>query len=113
MEEPIRFDVWAKIIPAQRKDALAAIRAQKVYLYESELRKALDNALRTGKPVRVAKSLSFSAVESFIRDSKWLAEPMLCQESFLPSEASGFCEKHNLHFGGCLGCHVCSGFYVQ
>ena len=114
MEDPIRFDVWAKIIPAQRGDALAAIGAQKVFPSEIELRKAINNALRTKGFIQVAKALAYAPALDFIKHSAdFLSQPTLFQEGYGPNNRTAYCEKHNVHFGGCLGCHVCRGFYVQ
>jgi len=113
MEDPIRFDVWAKIAPSAREDALAALRANGVYVSEIELRKAVSESIRNDALVKVAKYLPLSTAENIMANSAWLSEPRLYQEGYSDSEKAQFCPKHELHFGGCLGCHICRNFYVQ
>jgi len=114
MEDPIRFDVWAKVIPEQRDAAIVTIRAQNIYNSEIELRKAINDAIRDSNLLQVARALSLSSALTFIeKSSQCFKEHTFCQESWAPSTDSEYCGKHNLHFGGCLGCHVCNGFYVR
>jgi hypothetical protein len=114
MEDPIRFDVWGTILPAGRETALAVIREQGIYPSEIELRKAVVRALRMGEPIQVARALGYSAALDFLRESgHFLGELAISQEGWAPHERTGYCEKHRLHYGGCLGCHVCQDFYVE
>lgn len=114
MEDPVRFDVWGRIIPAQREAALATIRSQKLYPSEVELRKGVNNAARTGGLIRVAKSLPYLSALNFMSQSKhFLCDQALSQEDWVPKDGTTYCEMHHFHFGGCLGCHVCRGVYVE
>lgn len=113
MEDPIKFDVWGRLVPSAYAVALAAIRATEVYSGELELRKALNNARHGGFTLKVATGMSWSVAHQFLKNSFWLQEPVLYQEGCSPADHLFYCAKHKLYFGGCLGCHVCSGFYER
>ncbi len=111
MEDLIKFDVWGRLIPGFYDAALAEIRATRIYSSELELRQALNKARHGGFALKVAAGMSWSVAHQFLKNSSWLQEPILYQEGRSPSDHLFYCEKHKLYFGGCLGCHVCSGFY--
>jgi len=114
VEDPIRFDIWGTVIPTRREAALIAARERGGYVSEIELRKAIGASCRSKIPVRVAKSVSYSLAMDFMRHSSAsLHGQALYQEGFTPEDQTAYCEKHCFHFGGCLGCHVCRGFYVE
>lgn len=113
MEDPVRFDVWAKPVGARRRQVLVALRQSRPLESELEVRKALNTALGAGKSVVLAKSLTYSqALQLMGESSTEFSDFDLCQEGYQVEEAQNFCTEHALHFGGCLGCHVCNGFYV-
>jgi hypothetical protein len=112
MEDPVRFHVWGKIIPAKREEALRVIRSQATYPDEVELRKAVMNCLREKRPVQVSLALGYSAAQQLTAAiAEQFEELTYSQEGYTP--AGQFCPKHNFYFGGCLGCHLCSGFFEE
>ncbi len=113
MEDPIKFDVWGKLMRGSYEAALTAIRETKMYTSEFELRQAVNRARHEGIAFKVTTGMSWAAAHEFMKNSSWLQTPVLYQERLSPSDRLEFCEKHNLYFGGALGCHVCRGFYER
>lgn len=112
MEDPIRFILWGKIVPQQREEALSIIRSQAVFPSEMELRKAVSNSLRESRELPISSALGYLAVQELAASLTGTFSGLTyCQESYGPSGGKAFCSAHNFHFGGCLGCHVCQGFY--
>lgn len=111
MEDPIRFELWGTIVAERRESALRHLRDQAIFPTELELRKAVVRCVRDGEALRISRDLGYEAVQKL---AAAVAETFncltYCQEGYAPFQASGFCQKHNHHYGGCLGCHVCSGF---
>ena len=107
MEDPIRFEVWGKVIPEQRDNALAILRAQSIFSSELELRKAANKAAYFNTALRISSSLGYGKAQKFAAAIRGIFEGLtFCQEGWLLDKTPHFCEKHNFHFAGCLGCHV-------
>ena len=114
MECPVKFNLWGTLAPEQRERALSVIRDQHVFSSEIELRKAVSSAIRETSPIQISSALGYEKVTEFSKEvSDIFASFTFCQEGWPPSDGSSFCSKHNFHFGGCLGCHVCSDFYTK
>lgn len=114
MEDPIKFDLWGKILAGERDRALSVLRSHKLYDSELELRKTVQSAVRCNAPVRVSSAMGYTEVTAFAGAvSSIFAELAVYQEGWTPHDKSQYCEQHDLHYGGCLGCHVCSGFYIR
>lgn len=112
MEDRIRFNLWGKIVQQRREEALSTIRSQAVFPTEMELRKAVSSSLRANREVKISSALGYRAVQELAASLTGIfSELTYCQESYDPSGGKAFCPTHNFHFGGCLGCHVCQGFY--
>jgi len=112
MEEPIKFNLWGRIIPDKRMDALDFVRKQAVFSSEIELRKAVMSAIQANEQMQISAAFGLRAVTDLANSlSMIFTDLTLCQESYWPAGARTYCAAHNLHFGGCLGCHICSGFY--
>lgn len=112
MEDPIRFDVYAKISGATTPSLISVLMASKGYGSELHVRKTLNRSRHDGEHVLVGKSLSWSEARRLIATPLPFEDPCVTQEGYSPSECDHYCAKHSLHHSGCLGCHVCSGFYV-
>lgn len=114
MECPIRFNLWGTIVAEQRERALSIIRDQNVFTSEIELRKAVSSAIRDTSQIQISSALGYEKVTEFSKkvDGIFMALTF-CQEGGQPSAGSSFCSKHNFHFGGCLGCHICNDFYAK
>ncbi len=112
MEKPIKFNLWERIVPERREDALSFVRQQAVFPSEIELRKAIASAIRTNEQMKISAAFGLSAVTDLANVlSTIFSDLTLCQEGYWPAGEKTYCAVHNLHFGGCLGCHICSGFY--
>ncbi len=112
MEEPVKFNLWGRIIPDRREEALTVVRQQAVFPSEIELRKAVMSAIRTNEQMQISAAYGLGAVTDLANSlGTTFTDLTLCQECYWPAGEKTFCSEHNLHFGGCLGCHICSGFY--
>lgn len=105
MEEPVLIHVWGKLVPAKRREATDVIRAGAVFPNEIELRKAVMKCLREKSHIQQAAQQLAAAVEGVFDEITYT------QEVYGPN--SEFCHAHKFHFGGVLGCHICSGFFVE
>jgi hypothetical protein len=114
MEDPVRFEIWGKILPGKRDKVLPILSAQSIFPSELELRKALKKAVYFNVPLRISAPLDYANAQKLATAiCDVFMELTYCQEGATsPNEEQYFCEKHNFHFGGCLGCHICNGFYL-
>lgn len=95
-----------------RQEALEVIRAQSVFAGEMELRMAVMECMREGKLMQVSSAMGYQAVQQLAATTKDLfSEITYCQEGYSPNAA--YCSNHNFHYGGILGCHLCSGFFEK
>jgi hypothetical protein len=114
MEEPISFNLWGKIIPSRRKEAIDFIRQQSVFPSEIELRKAVMASIANDRAMQISVALGLSSIRTLEAAAGNIFDYFtLCQEGYGPAGKEAYCPIHNLHFGGCLGCHICSGFYRE
>lgn len=112
MEEPVLIHVWGKIIPAKRREATDVIRAHAVFPNEIELRKAVMECLREKSHIQLSSELGYQAAQQLTSAVEGMFDEVTySQEGYGPK--SEFCPAHNFHFGGVLGCHLCSGFFVK
>jgi hypothetical protein len=79
------------------------------------VRRLVNNSAVRGDWVLVMSSATWRQVEAFRREIRvWCREVRVYQEGYGPSdEQTDFCSRHQFYYGGCLGCHVCSGFYEE
>ena len=113
MEDPIRFDVYGKASPAAVKETAEALLAYGVYASELEARKAATRSRQEGVHVLIARSLTWGAAQLLASAQLPFVELAIFQEGYSPADRTHFCAEHKLFHGGCLGCHVCAGFYVR
>ena len=114
MEDPVRFDVWGRVLTEGRDGALEFVRSQSTYASEKQLRFAVSRSVQGNKRVLIAASCGWAAANELTdAASKLFADIALCQEGYSPSKTGSYCEVHKLHYGGCLGCHVCQDFYAR
>ena len=112
MEDPIRFDVYAKFTELPSAAAVAHLVSSRVYASELEARKAINRSTRSGEHVVIARGQGWSGALVLARSLPTSADPRVTQEGYSPSELPHYCDKHSLHYGGCLGCHICGADYV-
>lgn len=111
MEEPIRFDVYAVILPELRGEAVKGLNESDIYQNEFEVRKAVMKSCSSSRHIQVARSLTWSEANQFKKRVSWCNQFHFCQEGYWLDDKITYCYKHNLYYGGILGCHVCNGFY--
>jgi hypothetical protein len=114
MEEPVQLNLWGRVVPDRREHALAVIRKQSVFPSEIELRKAISSAVQEGRQMQISSALGYKEVNELAASiGDIFSDLTLCQEGYGPTGGKAFCPTHNFHFGGCLGCHICQGFYRE
>ncbi|MDB5310212.1 MAG: hypothetical protein JWO38_4414 [Gemmataceae bacterium] len=115
MENPVRFDIWTVVRPGAAAEAFADSLLLNRNLPEPEARRQVSRSSREGAFVRLAGGVPWSHVLR-VRDAPpaWTGELRCYQEGYSPADPpAGYCPEHDLYFGGCLGCHVCTGFFVR
>jgi hypothetical protein len=115
MEDPIQFDVWATVNAGCIALAVEALGHLRPELSSLDLRKLINRSVTTNAQILIAPDLRWSEVQNLRRTLlTWANNLSVFQQDYTPEDAatSNYCRIHNLVYGGCLGCHVCSGFYV-
>jgi hypothetical protein len=88
--------------------------AESAYPSEVAARKAANQSRGEGNPIRIARGVTWARCRELMTNAEAaFSEFMVMQEGYVPGEAPNFCEKHRVHYGGSLGCHVCAGFYAK
>ena len=114
MEAPIKFDVWAKVTPGSENEIINLVREKSTYKSELEIKKVVNLSKISNEVLLIARSQSYNEAMKLLENlRKILKDSMLCQEGWTPADSPNYCKKHELHYGGVLGCHICEGFYVK
>ena len=111
MEDPIRFDLWCECERVNR-DAIASYLGR---LSLSPKPAAPDSKRLTGQRMLLRfHGRSWCLVEAMRENPPpWLVRLAVYQEGYGPAkkETLQHCERHDLHYAGVIGCHVCTGFF--
>lgn len=111
-EDPIAFAVWVRVRPGHSEDALAALRDTRPHEERMALLRDVQRAVADERHVLVHPAVGWSlACQVRLTPPDWCADVVLVQCGYGPDSALEHCEAHALRYGGCLGCHVCRGFY--
>ena len=114
MEDPVRFDIYAKARPHAVSAAVRVLMTGGGYASEVAARKAANHSRGEGKHALVAKGIAWSDCKEAVANAgAAFSEFVVMQEGYAPGEAANFCKEHCLYYGGSRGCHVCSGFYAK
>ena len=120
MEDPTGIDVWGQIRKGFTKEAVKFLRESRPLLSELEVRKQVNSSVMEGKRVLVIERVGWKKAQQVYFDSpEWLFNLLLLQEGYFPQEFEilskykNYCPTHRYYFGGCWGCHICSGFFVD
>lgn len=114
MEDPVRFDIWCVVIPGHANEATDAIRRSTPNRREIDVRLDVNRSIVHGLPIRVHSGVAWQVATTF-RGAlpRWVVSCKICQEEWTPDDKSlHYCGQHDFYYGGVLGCHVCTGFYV-
>ncbi len=110
MEDPITFDLFLKVHRGHNDEIVNWLKTD---IPEIEKRKAVNKASINGDWLLVSKRIRWSLVHALkLNLPEWCRDSAVCQYGYIPEELY-FCKKHKLYYGGCLGCHVCTGFYKK
>jgi hypothetical protein len=114
VEDPIRFDIWVTVRPGAAAEAITELLSLDPQLSEVEARRRVSRSWREGVLIPLAGRVPWSQVlATRVAPPAWVRELRCYQEGYSPDlPPAGYCPEHDLHFGGCLGCHVCTGFFV-
>lgn len=115
MEDPVRFDIRVTVKPGSAAEAVADLLPLDPQVPEVEVRRQVSRSWREGTFILLAARLPRSRVlEIRAAPPAWAADLRCYQEGYSPDlPPAGYCPQHDLHFAGCLGCHVCTGFFVR
>ena len=112
MEDPVRFDVYGYVVPEASAAAARALISHGAYASELEARAAAARGKHGSSPALIASHISWGTAQALRASSGPFRDIVVLQEGYSPADSTNFCSVHGLHYGGILGCHVCSGFYV-
>lgn len=113
MEDPVAFDVWAKVVTSSRVEAVKELSSLRHSLNEAAIRTLVNGSIVKDEPVRVAEDKGWCLVETLRRVSLgWLKEIQVYQRGYTPANKTNYCSVHKFHYGGCVGCHVCAASFV-
>ena len=125
MEDPIMFDLWACVLRGNGKQAIEEMfdwcvnnpTFPEFNLRESRF--AVNRSMVQGESVQIARRRTWSQAQSIrTNPPAWAQDIRLYQEGYEPEKFiyprrfKGSCEVHDFFYGGCLGCHVCRGFFI-
>ena len=114
MEDPVSFDVWAKVNPRSRSVAVKEITSIRPVLKQTEVRLLVNRSVAKDESILVAEDQGWDFVQAFQKlSSDWLEDIRVYQSGWKPEDRTKYCGIHKLNHGGCLGCHVCRGFFVR
>jgi hypothetical protein len=111
MEDPIRFDLWCECKRADRYEIASYLRRLPLRPVPAgpDCKRLMGQRMRLQFLAR-----SWRVVEVLrANPARWLVRLAVYQQGYGPGNAAGlhYCEVHDLHYAGVLGCHVCTGFY--
>jgi hypothetical protein len=113
MEDPVLIQVWGKVAPARRREATDLVRTNAVFSSEMELRKAVMNCLAKKSHILLSPALGYQAAQQLASAVEGMFDDITyTQQGYWPMSAK-FCNAHNYHYGGVLGCHLCRGFFTK
>jgi hypothetical protein len=112
MEDPVRFDVYGKVPPGMAQSAADFSVSEGTYSSRSEALKAANHSTQHNVHIILMRSVGWLHAQKNSKHAPWAMELVFCQEGYEINDKYAYCQKHNLQYGGILGCHVCSGFYV-
>ncbi len=114
MEDPVRFDIWVTVKPGAAAGAVAEFLSLDPQVPEVEVRRRVSRSWREGMFIPLVARVPWSQVLAIrAAPPAWAAELRYYQEGCSPDlPPAGYCPEHDLHFAGCLGCQVCTGFFV-
>ena len=114
MEDPIRFDLWGVVVKEELGQCNEVIASFRPDLSRLEALKLTNKSAVDSAQVLLLRGAAWQNIQKFVRSPpSWLTSITVYQEGWEPSDQTEHCGKHDLWYGGCLGCHVCSGFYVE
>ena len=112
VEDPVSFDLWGKVVSDRRSIAIKEISSLRSTLTQIEVRIQVNNSIVNNNHVLVTEDKGLDFVQTFQTLSvDWLEDFSLYQYRCQPQEKTRYCKLHKLHYGGCLGCHICTGFF--
>ncbi|WP_265215825.1 hypothetical protein [Herbaspirillum lusitanum] len=111
MEDAVTFDVYAKAF-APHAEFSALVVTANVYGSELKARAAANEAKQLGGQVLIGKHIGWAQARAIVAKVAGRSATEIMQAGYFPSETSQYCSEHDLHYGGCLGCHVCNNFFV-
>src|SRR5437016_5669787 len=113
MEDPVRFDLWVRVAPGRHSQATCYLADHCPELSRPVILRTTKASAVDGAWALAGKAMTWSAVQEFRNEPPdWSMEHRIYQEGYGPTDVEAeHCREHDLFFGGCLGCHVCGGFF--
>lgn len=112
MEEPIQFDLWGNPVAEFRKDVVDLLVAARPSESRSNILRLVSRAIANDAPLCFAGPLGWAAAQRLrLGASSMFRNVRMFQAGYgsAEQESLGFCETHEVFYGGCLSCPVCDG----
>ena len=71
VEDPIRFDIYGKVDPGKRDEAVVSLKSVNVYPGEIEVRKAVSESCQNNVRIQLARSATWSSANEFEQSCSW------------------------------------------
>lgn len=112
MEDPVRFDIWCAEARADHDRIVEHLTDQYPHRTHLEVLQAARTA-KSDSPVKMWRAVPWAEVERIRANSPIAFKTLqVFQEGYGPELGKTHnCERHDVRYGGTLGCHVCRGFY--
>jgi hypothetical protein len=110
MEDKIKFDVRGVIKIAEINEALVYFTLYQPEINKLELYKKIKGD--EGSGVLIRGGLTWAECKIFKEETlTWLEAYYIVQEGWSKQDQNLlYCDKHDVFYGGVLGCHICNEF---
>jgi hypothetical protein len=113
MEDPVSFDVWAKVKPYNRRLAVQELRSLHPTMAERDVRLLINRSVAKNELILVLENQGWGFARIFQNVvSDWLEDIRICDRSGMPDGQNQYCAIHELHYHNRLGCYVCRNSFV-
>jgi hypothetical protein len=113
MEDPVSFDVWAKVKPYNRSLAVKEITSLHPTMAERDVRLLVNRSIAKDELILVLEDQGLRFVQTFRNlSSDWLEDIRIYDRYGTPDTSNQYCAIHELHYCNRLGCYVCRDFFV-
>lgn len=112
MEDHVTFDLWGIAERAMQRELEEILRASQPEVKRASITRKIARSALLAESVILVENVGWRDVQVWrTRTAKFARSVRINQAGCVPTDERplAFCSVHDLYFGGCLGCPVCSG----